>query len=98
MTMDSPSRSALSAAWAEQLRAERAAKRLSRAELAKKSGVSAKAIQRLEENEREMDTDQLARICHALGVAVVDFVARANNRMSPHANAPNVQGDTRAAR
>src|SRR3546814_5165246 len=72
MAIDSPSRSNLSAAWADQLRAERAAKRLSRAELAKKSGVSAKSIQRFEENERVMDTNQLDFLCTALGVRVTD--------------------------
>jgi Predicted transcriptional regulators len=83
MDMDTPSRSATSALFAEQLRAERAARRLSRAELAKASGVSAKAIQRLEENEREMDTDQIDRLCRALGVSVLDFVTRAAERMPP---------------
>src|SRR3546814_9236872 len=83
MAIDSPSRSNLSAAWAVQLRAERAAKRLSRAELAKKSGVSAKSIQRFEENERVMDTDQLDFLCAALGVRVTDFVMRAAERMPP---------------
>lgn len=80
MSMDTPERSATSAVWAEQLRAERAAKRLSRADLAKASGVSSKAIQRLEENEREMDTDQLDRLCRALGITITDFVMRADHR------------------
>jgi len=98
MNMDTRSRSALSASFAEQLRAERAAKRLSRADLAKASGVSAKAIQRLEENEREMDTDQLDRLCAALGVSVLDFVTRAAERMPPDANEPPAQGGAREAR
>jgi Helix-turn-helix. len=95
MDMDTPSRSALSAAFAEQLRAERAARRLSRAELAKASGVSAKAIQRLEENEREMDTDQLGRLCAALGLSAIDFVTRAETRRR---NEPPAQAGARTAR
>ena len=99
MDMGTPhSRSDLSAAFAEQLRAERAAARLSRADLASAAGISAKAVQRLEENEREMDTDQLARICRALGVPVLEFVTRATGRMPPTTiNASDPQADTRTA-
>ena len=79
--MDTP-RSDLSACFADQLRAERAAKRMSRAELSSASGLSAKTIQRLEDNDREMNTDQLARLCRALEVSLVDFVRRAEERMS----------------
>ena len=82
MDMTTPSRSALSAAFAEQLRAERGARRLSRAQLAAASGLAAKTIQRLEENEREMDTDQIGRLCNALGVSVIEFVTRAHHRQS----------------
>lgn len=73
-------RSPLSAAFAEQLRAERAAARMSQADLAKKSGVSPATIKRLELNDREMNTDQLDRLCRALGVTIVEFVTRASNR------------------
>ena len=92
---DSPSgRSALSAAFAEQMRAERAAARISQADLSKRTTISLSTIKRLEMNEREMDTDQLARICAALGVSIVDFVMRAEVRRGGH----SAQGDMPAAR
>ncbi len=98
MDMDTPHRSALSASFAEQLRAERAAKKLSRAALAKASGVSEMTIRRLEENDREMDTNQIGRLCAALDLSIVDFVTRATGRMPPTTiNASDPQADTRTA-
>ncbi len=73
-------RSTLSAQLAEQIRAERGAARLTRDELAKRSGLSPKTVQRLEENQREIDTNQLARICRALDITVLDFMTRAAAR------------------
>ena len=73
-------RSSTSAAFAEQLRAERAAARMTLADLAKRSGLSLPTVKRLEANTREMDTDQIERVCRALGVSIVDFVLRAEAR------------------
>lgn len=73
-------RSPLSAAFAEQLRAERGAARLSQGDLATRAGLSLATIKRLEANTREMDTDQLDRICRALGLSILDFVVRAEER------------------
>ena len=95
MDMDATRRSPLSAALAEQLRAERAAARMSQAELAKASGVSPAAIKRLELNQREMDTDQLDRLCRALDLSVVEFVTRAHTRQ---VGRPTVEATRREAR
>ena len=73
-------RSPLSAAFADQLRAERAAARMTLADLAKRSGLSLPTIKRLEANAREINTDQLERVCRALGVSIVEFVMRADAR------------------
>ena len=78
-------RSALSAALAKQLAAERGAAGLSRAALAKASDVSAETIQRLEKNQREFDTDQIDNLCRALGVNVMDFMLRAHARREAEA-------------
>ena len=73
-------RSPLSAAFADQLRAERAAARMSLSDLATRAGLSLSTVKRLEANTREMDTDQLDRVCRALGLSIVEFVMRAEAR------------------
>jgi transcriptional regulator with XRE-family HTH domain len=78
-------RSPLSAAFAEQMRAERAASRLSQSGLAKRSGISLSTIKRLESNEREMDTDQLDRLCRSFGLTITEFVVRAEARRGDEA-------------
>lgn len=60
-----------------QLRAERAKKDYSRERLQELSGVSMKSIQRFEEAQRSPAMQQLAKLCAALEITVVEFVALA---------------------
>lgn len=69
------------AAFAAQLRAERAAANMSQAELAKATGISAVTIARIETGVRTMDTAQLGSICRALGLSLATFAIRAEGRM-----------------
>jgi transcriptional regulator with XRE-family HTH domain len=69
------------AAFAAQLRAERAVAGVSQDELARRTGISKSTILRLESGERVMDTAQLGAICRALGIAIGTFAVRAETRM-----------------
>lgn len=69
------------AAFAAQLRAERAVAGMSQDELAKRTGISASTILRLEAGSRVMDTAQLGAICRALGITIGTFAIRAEGRM-----------------
>ena len=80
LCMDMNERSPLSAAFAEQMRAERGALGISKPALAKRTGISHSTIKRLEANEREMNTDHLDRICRAFGISITEFVTRADAR------------------
>ncbi|RYB89313.1 XRE family transcriptional regulator [Nocardioides glacieisoli] len=65
---------------ADQLRAERAVAKLSRSELARRSGLSGATVERLERSERTMRIDQLLAICDGLEVKPASFLARAEER------------------
>ena len=69
------------AAFAAQLRAERAVANMSQDELAKRTGISKSTILRLEAGTRVMDTAQLGAICRALGITIGTFAIRAEGRM-----------------
>lgn len=60
-----------------EVRGFRAKKAYSREELSRRTGLSAKTIQRIESGERSADVSQLAAICRALGVDLRDLVNRA---------------------
>lgn len=64
----------IDAAIGDELRAQRNKRKLSRAALAKLSGVSEKTIQRVEEGERSPDTQQLAKLTAALRMTMTSFV------------------------
>lgn len=74
--------SPLSLAFAAQMRAERAAADLTQTQLASKAGMGRTTLIRIEAGERDMDTTQLAGLCRALGVSIVDFVSRAEERVA----------------
>lgn len=76
------------AAFAAQLRAERAAIGMSQEDLAAASGVSHSAIARIETGVRVMDTAQLGAFCRALGLSLATFAIRADERMRADAEAP----------
>ena len=76
------------AAFAAQLRAERAAIGMSQEELAEVSGVSHSAIARIETGVRVMDTAQLGAFCKALGISLATFAIRADERMRADDEAP----------
>lgn len=69
------------AAFAAQLRAERAAANVSQDDLAKMTGISKPTIARIELGQRVMDTAQLGAICRALGLSLTTFAVRAEGRM-----------------
>lgn len=87
------------AAFADQLRAERAVAGMSQDELAKRTGISKSTILRLEAGSRVMDTAQLGEICRALGISIGTFAARAEQRLQDEAAAAAaLASETRARR
>lgn len=68
-------------AFAAEIRAERTAKRMTQAELAKRARLGLSTIGRIEKEERDADTTQLWRICRALGVSVTELSERAERRL-----------------
>ena len=92
----SPEATALDAAFAAQLRAERAAAGLNQAELGKAAGLSKQTILRFENESRSMDTAQLADICRALGITIVDFVLGAEQRLARERDAGQRRSERRA--
>ncbi len=52
------------------LRAIRALRNLTQAQLAEKAGVSANAIAEYEQDKRDLRTDTVRKLCEALGVQV----------------------------
>lgn len=81
MAANARKRSPLTAALAAQLRAERAAAGLTQADLAKASGISRVQLARIEGGERTLDVAQAADIAKALGLTLVEFVQRAEERL-----------------
>lgn len=77
-----PALSPLSLAFAAQMRAERAAADLTQTQLASKAGMGRTTLIRIEAGERDMDTTQLAGLCNALGLSLVEFVSRAEERLA----------------
>ncbi|MCX4098234.1 MULTISPECIES: helix-turn-helix domain-containing protein [Nocardia] len=60
---------------ADELRAARARRRLSRAQLSASSGLAVSTIQRFENGERSPDLRQLHDLCAALRISPVDIVS-----------------------
>ena len=65
---------------AETIRAERAARKLSQAELAQKSGIPRVTFIRYETGERRPNVVQVAQIAQALGLSLSTFVRRVEDR------------------
>lgn len=74
--------SPLSLALAAQMRAERAAADLTQTQLASKAGMGRTTLIRIEAGERDMDTTQLAGLCRALDLSLVEFISRAEERLA----------------
>ena len=74
--------SGLNAAVAAELRAERAARRVSVAELSERSGVSRSTLLRVLNTERAISMESLFALSEALGVSASSLVQRAENRLS----------------
>lgn len=70
------------AATARQLVAERAAAGLSIRDAAKAAGIGVSTVQRLESGARVPTLEQLAALCSAYGLSVVDLLTRAENRLA----------------
>lgn len=66
---------------AAQIRAERAAAKLTGAEMMHKSGISRSTYLRIESGTHVADTTQLARICGALGLTLSEFFHRVEARL-----------------
>lgn len=79
-------------AFAAEIRAERTAKRMTQADLAKRTGLGLSTIGRIEKEEREAGTTQLWKICTALGITVAELAVRAERRIQSEA-----RRDTRRA-
>lgn len=71
-----------SRALAAQLRAERAAANLTQTEMAKRMGISRGQLIRVEAEERILDTTQLVNAARALGLTVLEFVKRSEERLA----------------
>ena len=70
------------AAVAETIRAERAAARLTQAELARKAGLPRVTYIRYETGERQPNILQVAQIAEGLGMSVSTFLRRVESRVS----------------
>lgn len=73
--------SPLAMAFAAELRAERAALGLTQVELARRAGLSRSTLVRLEDETRQMNSDQMWQLCRALGVSITEFATRAEGRL-----------------
>lgn len=78
-------RTPLTSALAAQLRAERAAAGMTQTELARQAGMSRVQLARIEGDERTLDIAQAADLSKALGISLVEFVQRAEARLSKEA-------------
>ena len=75
-------RSDWSDAVARQIASERAFRRMTQAQVYEPAGMSKATYMRLEAGARVADVSQLARICEALGLTLVEFVRRVEARMA----------------
>jgi transcriptional regulator with XRE-family HTH domain len=80
MDTNDPQVDALTSALADTLTAERSAARLSRAQLAERSGVSEVAIGRYERGERDVPYKALTQLAAALGYKPSELMAAAESR------------------
>ncbi|WP_276137308.1 helix-turn-helix domain-containing protein [Rhodococcus sp. T2V] len=69
-------------AIADEIRAERGRKRMSHADLIRRSGLSGATIATIEGAERDVELDQLEAIAGALGVTAVTLMQRAQNSLT----------------
>ncbi|WP_280499421.1 helix-turn-helix domain-containing protein [Nocardia cyriacigeorgica] len=76
-TDDIPALETIDAVIGARLRHERDSRRLSRAEVAAATGLSAKTIQRMEEGERSADVQQLDAITAVYGMSLHTFMTLA---------------------
>lgn len=102
VSVDNPSTNARrrtpeAAAFAAQLRAERAARDMTQEQLADLTGIGRQTILRIEKGIRVMDTAQLGDICRALGITLTEFAIRAEQRMQDEAAAASKPRRTRRA-
>lgn len=81
-------RTGLSEAVAAQLRAERAAARVSQALLADRAEMSRITLMRVLNGDRVMDLSQFAAICEGLGVSPAVVMARAAAERTVEGDAP----------
>lgn len=73
----------------DELRAARARRRLSRAQLANKSGLAVSTIQRFENGERSPDILQLQTLSDALEISPLDIVRKSvevNGKWTDHSS------------
>ena len=73
---------ALSAALAAEIRAERARQQLTQEQVFEPAGMSKSAYLRIETGQRGANVAQLAHIADALGLPLSDLVARAESRLA----------------
>ena len=76
-TDDIPAIEDIDAVIGARLRHERDSRRLTRAEVAEASGLSAKTVQRIEEGERSADAQQLTAITAVYGLSLYGFMTAA---------------------
>lgn len=74
----------LRAALGESLRCFRAEKRVTLRELAQQANVSPGYISELERGRKEVSSELLASICHALGTTVADVLIETASSMAMH--------------
>jgi transcriptional regulator with XRE-family HTH domain len=82
MATNSRDKSNYSLTVADQVRAERAAARLSQAELYGRAGVARSTYLRIEKGTHIADVTELVRIVRALGLSMPEFFRRVDNRMT----------------
>ena len=81
----------LSRAFAAEIRAERTAQKLTQVELAKRARLGESTVKRIESESRPADTQQLWKLCRALGITVTELAMRAERRLSTEQRQPRRQ-------
>lgn len=73
--------SAFSDAVARTVRAERAAARMTQAQMIEATGLSRSTLVRIESGAHVADTTEVAKICGALGLGLAEFFHRVESRL-----------------
>lgn len=70
-------------AFAAEIQAERTAQGLTQIQLAKKARLAESTVKRIEAGAMQADSEQLSKLCRALGISITELATRAEMRLAP---------------